>query len=68
MIVIADLVGILSSIKKAVNEGTLRELEKGQEPLSYVRMDRSQLEKEFVSFTLAIIKTISENSFSPLKA
>ncbi|MDR3565883.1 MAG: ATP-binding protein [Negativicutes bacterium] len=58
----------MSSIKKEVNAGTLMELEKGQEPLSYARMNRGELEKEFANFTQAIIKTISDNSFSHLKS
>ena len=64
---IAELVGILNAIKKQVNEGTVLELEKAQEPLSYTRMKRTELEKEFAAFTLAIIRTINDDSFMPLK-
>ena len=61
------MVKILNSIKKEINEGTLIELEKGQEPLSYARMKRSELEKEFANLTQSIIKTIYDQSFIPLK-
>jgi len=67
VIIIADMVKILNSIKKEINEGTLIELEKGQEPLSYARMKRSELEKEFANLTQSIIKTIYDQSFIPLK-
>ncbi|MDR3591281.1 MAG: ATP-binding protein [Negativicutes bacterium] len=66
-VIINELAGILNSIKRQVNEGTVLELEKAQEPLSYARMKRTELEKEFAAFTQAIIRTINDDSFMPLK-
>jgi len=60
------LVGILVSIKDEINNGTVNELEKLGEPLSYMSISRTELVNEFAGLTKALINSIYNNSFSYL--
>ncbi|VBB07824.1 signal transduction histidine kinase sporulation regulator spoob [Lucifera butyrica] len=66
MIPIVNLVGILSSIEKDINSGTIIELKKAGGPAFYLAMNLGTLVEEFTGLTQALINTIQYNSFSHL--
>jgi signal transduction histidine kinase len=61
------LVNILEAIKNDINSGTIDEIEAGQEPLSYVQMKPEEVFNELSELTEAVVQTVKQKTFTPLK-
>ncbi|WP_425060310.1 Adaptive-response sensory-kinase SasA [Sporomusa carbonis] len=58
---------ILETIKHEVNTGTICALELKNEPVSYINMPRERLAEEIAQLTEVLIRSVQDNTFTPLK-